>query len=207
MKNSNGIYHSDEWRKNRSEKQIREGGWKNCNEPEQRMMASSRMKENWQNGKLNRGDAHWTKTEKGKQRISEMKKGKPLSDKARKNMSIAAAKRVRENPGSLYTRGRGGYREDVGQYFRSEWEAQYARFLNANGIEWVYEPKTFALTETLNYTPDFYLPKTDEWVEVKGYWDDKSILKCSLFEENYPELSLVKIDKTNYNVIEEYLQK
>lgn len=56
----------------------------------------------------------------------------------------------------------------------------------------------------MNYTPDFYLPKSEEWVEIKGTWDETSIMKCSLFEQKYPELSLVKIDSTNYNLIDQY---
>ena len=204
LANNDGAYHSEEWCKRLSERQIAQGGWKNCNTPEQRMMLSNLMKENWKNGKLYRGDAHWTKTEEGKRKISGWKKGVPLSDDAKRNMSISASRRARENPESLYTRGRGGYREDLGQYFRSEWEAAYARYLNANDVEWTYEPRTFEISKTMNYTPDFYLPESNEWVEVKGYWDETSILKCELFEQRYPELSLVKIDSTNYNTIAAY---
>lgn len=202
LANNDGAYHSEKYSNTRSE--MYKDGLPWANTPEHRMKNSATMKANWENEKLYQGENHWTKTEEGKQRVSEWKKGVPHTDEARRNMSIAAAKRVRENPESLHTRGRGGYREDLGQYFRSEWEAAYARYLNANDVEWTYEPRTFEITETINYTPDFYLPKSEEWVEVKGYWDETSIMKCGLFEQKYPELSLVKIDSTNYNLIEQY---
>jgi hypothetical protein len=36
------------------------------------------------------------------------------------------------------------------------------------GIEYQYEPEGFDLGDGIFYLPDFYLPKTDTWIEVKG---------------------------------------
>lgn len=68
---------------------------------------------------------------------------------------------------------RGGYREDIGTYVRSSWEANFARVLNHLGIRWEYEPQTFTVVldnQECTYTPDFYLPDSGRWVEVKGRW-------------------------------------
>jgi predicted transcriptional regulator len=95
----------------------------------------------------------------------------------------------RENP---YSRARGGKREDLNNiYFRSSWEANMARYYNFVGIEWEFEPKTFVFTNitrgSVSYTPDFYLPKEDRWVEVKGWMDSKSKTKLKRFQKQYPD--------------------
>lgn len=57
-------------------------------------------------------------------------------------------------------------------------EGVFAGDLDRAGIAWQYEPKRFKLS-WCTYTPDFYLPEFDIWVEVKGYpkqtgkWADK----------------------------------
>lgn len=82
------------------------------------------------------------------------------------------------------------------QFFRSSWEANYARYLDYNNIKWEYEPKTFTFPldrGTTRYTPDFYLPETNVWVEVKGYMDKKSQIKVVRFRKYYPQEKLVLI--------------
>jgi hypothetical protein len=73
---------------------------------------------------------------------------------------------------------------------RSNWEANFARILNLYKIKFDFEPKTFPFPikrGTKSYTPDFYLKSTKEWVEIKGYLDDKSKIKIKRFKKYYPE--------------------
>lgn len=56
----------------------------------------------------------------------------------------------------------------AGCRFRSRLEARWAVWLNHLKIEWRYEPQGFELPSGKAYLPDFYLPATDLWVEVKG---------------------------------------
>jgi hypothetical protein len=62
--------------------------------------------------------------------------------------------------------------------FRSSWEVAYAKYLDKNQIKWLYESKTFDLGNC-TYTPDFYLPEKNEYIEIKGYLNclNKNILK------------------------------
>jgi hypothetical protein len=61
---------------------------------------------------------------------------------------------------------------DLGDlYFKSALEADFARLMNHLGIEFTYEAKTF-VTEKGAYTPDFYLPEFDTFVELKGAEND-----------------------------------
>jgi len=72
---------------------------------------------------------------------------------------------------------------------RSNWEANFARILNAYEIQFEFEPKVFTFPikrGTKGYTPDFYFSNTEEWVEIKGYLDDKSKIKLKRFKRYYP---------------------
>ena len=69
----------------------------------------------------------------------------------------------------LHLNGRTGYRIDLGMkdYFKSALEADFARFLEYFGIQYLYENKTF-ITNKGAYTPDFFLPDLNLFVELKG---------------------------------------
>lgn len=55
-----------------------------------------------------------------------------------------------------------------GYHFRSRLEARWAVFFDALGIEYQYEPQGFESKSGSKYLPDFYLPSSGTWVEVKG---------------------------------------
>jgi hypothetical protein len=59
----------------------------------------------------------------------------------------------------------------AGCHFRSRTEARWAVFFSEMGIDWQYEVQGFVIRTrdgTRPYLPDFYLPDTGTWVEVKG---------------------------------------
>ncbi len=94
-------------------------------------------------------------------------------------------------------------REDIGRFFRSSWEANYARYLNHLGIQWQYEPKTFKLSSGKNYTPDFYLTDKDTYIEIKGHWFEASLKKFKEFRKEFPHIKVVLIDPVEYYKIAE----
>jgi len=60
-----------------------------------------------------------------------------------------------------------------GYRFRSRLEARWAVFFDTLGIKYEYEKEgyeieDFCSSKTWYYLPDFYLPETKTWVEVKG---------------------------------------
>lgn len=69
----------------------------------------------------------------------------------------------------IHLNGRTGYRIDLGfeDYFKSALEADFARFLKFFNLKYEYELKTF-ITENGAYTPDFFLPELNLFVELKG---------------------------------------
>ena len=113
-----------------------------------------------------------------------------------------------KNQSNPYSRTKSGKRVDLNNtFFRSSWEANIARYYNYLGIEWQYEPKTFIFKNitrgSVSYTPDFYLPKEDKWVEVKGWMDGKSKTKLKRFKQQFPEeyKKLQLIQEKEYNEI------
>jgi len=74
------------------------------------------------------------------------------------------------------------YNKDI--CMRSTWEVLYAKYLDKNNIKWLYEPKTFDLGNC-SYTPDFYLPKTKEYIEIKGWFREKDKKKMKIFKCKY----------------------
>ena len=109
---------------------------------------------------------------------------------------------------NAYSRCKGGFREDLNQYFRSRWEANIARYLSFLNIKWEYEKHRFSFNEIksgiLSYMPDFYLPELDVWIEVKGWMNEVSKLRLKYFEQFYSDefKKLILVDDKKYYEIE-----
>jgi hypothetical protein len=65
---------------------------------------------------------------------------------------------------------------------RSPWEVDFAEALDRHGIAWDFEPKRFDLGWT-TYLPDFYLPASDTYVEVKGWLREDAATKMASFQK------------------------
>src|SRR5688572_26959205 len=50
--------------------------------------------------------------------------------------------------------------------FRSKSEANVAMSMDRSAIHWLYEPESY-LWSGIQYTPDFYLPEINTFIEVK----------------------------------------
>lgn len=89
-----------------------------------------------------------------------------------------------------------GFRKELKEVFLSSWEANLARVLNYLNIKWEYEKESFDITSDFSkgsYLPDFFIGN-NMIIEVKGYWDYKSLLKVNVFKEKYPNYNLLLID-------------
>ena len=95
---------------------------------------------------------------------------------------------IRHPEGSWY---RTKYKGIKGSFWmRSGWEVAFALWLDHYRISWEYESKRFALGKGKHYTPDFYLPNQDEYVELKGWMTKKDEKKIKLFRTLYPDIKL-----------------
>jgi hypothetical protein len=86
-------------------------------------------------------------------------------------------------------------------------EQQFASLLDSYGIEWEHEPHRFPIAfdesgrPSEYFTPDFYLPETDEYIELtvlKQRLCTKKNRKLRLFRERYPEVRCRIIYRRDY---------
>lgn len=205
-------------------------GKKHSKKARQRMSKANKGRAAWNKG-LTKED-HSSIMQYAKKQI-----GRKYSPEARKKMSEAAKNtyrmgRVPWNKGKIgcYSKetclkmsrsgvkrtlrqgsssGRGGYRADLGCYFRSSMESNVARWLDwliANGkiYNWVYEPQTFVFPESYGpkyYVPDFRITYADGshyWIETKGRMDHRSKLKIKRLRKHYPNEELVVMNWDEY---------
>lgn len=102
-----------------------------------------------------------------------------------------AAGAYADRPLPAHGAGKGGYHGGV--WMRSSWELRFAEKLDEVGIEWLYEPKRFPVGEGRTYTPDFFIPKLNLWIEIKGYWLPKALLKFEQFKTLHPDEEIIVI--------------
>lgn len=114
------------------------------------------------------------------------------------------------------TRTNYGRRVDLGNmFFRSSWEANYARYLNTlilSGeiVRWEFEPDTFwfeAIRRGVrSYLPDFKVwPAGDGahyYVEVKGWMDAKSKTKLKRMKKYHPTVALKLCGAKQYKILD-----
>lgn len=118
----------------------------------------------------------------------------------------------RKNP---YGHVKRGYRDDIpGSYFRSAWEANYARILKLLESEgvisgWEYEPQKFYFTDygyrrgPWVYTPDFAVFVDDkvQFTEVKGRETGTDRQKWKRFRK-HTDYELVVVKEKDYLLLE-----
>lgn len=151
---------------------------------------SNSLKDSWTRS---RGTGKGWDSPEFRQAMSNVRAGKPLSHNG-------------------HHRSKKGRREDLGNvFFRSTWEANYARYLNLlikMGIveKWDFEPETFwflAIKRGVrSYLPDFRVfykgdPKP-VYVEIKGYFDAKSKTKLSRMAKYHPSVKIELVDSKAY---------
>src|SRR5262245_939537 len=76
----------------------------------------------------------------------------------------------------------------------SWWEVALAQYYDRQRIKWEYEPVLFDIGKGCYkgnmYTPDFYLPATGEYVEVKGWRTEYFMAKYLRMRERHPNVKL-----------------
>jgi hypothetical protein len=91
------------------------------------------------------------------------------------------------------------YRGEGPPRFASQAELECARLLDYYGVPWMYEPRTFVLEEdeagrvTEAFSPDFYLPDQDLYVEItvmKQSLVTRKNRKLRKLRERYPDVKI-----------------
>lgn len=76
----------------------------------------------------------------------------------------------------------------------SSWEVAFAKWCDKNKVKWQYEPKRFSIPSGA-YTPDFYLPRYDFWIEIKGAMMLDPMRRFNEFRKTYPEKGIALLDR------------
>jgi len=95
---------------------------------------------------------------------------------------------------------------DVPAPFAHNAEYEFARILDFYGIDWKYEPRSFPLRwenghVTEAFTPDFYLPDLDLYVELttlKSNLTAEKNRKMRAMKELFPEINIIMLKKRDY---------
>jgi hypothetical protein len=178
--------------------------------------ASERMKAYYANGGRH-GMSGRTHTLEARARITRANTGRKASVATRANISAALRRR---DPPSAETRRKlslahsGRNNASYGKSpshakkvwvfnsagdavcMRSTWEAAFADYLTAHGIEWEYEPEAFPVRYVVDgkvkdgtYRPDFRVGN-GLWFEVKGRWLVEARSKTHAFLAQHPDEQL-----------------
>lgn len=186
---------------------------------------SIRSKEWHKNNPHPRGMAGKTHSEETKEKLRQQEFPPERRDKLSQQMfdrwhSMTPEQRIALG-GDAKRSWKSGWREigDVRKYYRSSWEANYARYLEwlrgrREIVSWKHEPKTFWFLNikrgTRSYLPDFEVIEnggTIRYHEVKGWMDDASRVKLKRMAKYYPEETIVLVDRAAYQSIAKTMKR
>lgn len=186
---------------------------------EERSAATSkRVKEFWKNNPHPKGMTGKRHTPKTKAAISSASKRQwDTMTSAEREQRVELMVKANRAGSPKVARGtwKAGWREIGGQrcYFRSRWEANYARWLEAlrargSIVSWEFEPETFWFDGikrgVRSYKPDFRVKYSDgrhEWHEVKGYMDARSKTTLKRMAKYHPEETIVLVREADMRKI------
>ena len=141
----------------------------------------------------NRGDLITrTKSEASKLRIAEHGPT-VMGQDAKRRLSERMSQ---HNPG-----GKSKWYEVSGKKVQGTWERNFALYCNENNIAWDRcKPWKYVLDGKIkSYTPDFYLPAFDLYVEIKGRWWGNDRAKMDAVIEQHPDKKILIIEKQEYS--------
>ncbi len=92
--------------------------------------------------------------------------------------------------------------------FRSPHEEDFSERLTEQKVKWQYEPTKFKLGKT-SYTPDFYLPEDDLYIELIRGTNVPVVKrkKLEVFRRCYPKVRLKVIVEMNFTRINVSIDK
>lgn len=130
-------------------------------------------------------------------------KGKPGTFNGRTH-TISSRKKISAARSINNKGGRCKWFEVAGQKVQGTWERNMAMKFEELHIQWE-KLKTNRHTfeyemdgKTRCYTPDFYLPTTDIYIELKGRWWGRDREKMDLVLEKYKDRKIVVVEKDDY---------
>ncbi len=84
--------------------------------------------------------------------------------------------------------------------FRSKLEADWARAFDALGVEWKYESEGHYFGDVF-YLPDFYLPQSRQYIEVKAVFEPNDVRKIRALLKHLPPRKYTEEDQPDIPLI------
>lgn len=117
-------------------------------------------------------------TEETKQKLSDIHKGREMSEEHKENISKSLIGHEPFYPDPIKV-------ELTGHMVRSEWERKFDLLLFESELEYFYEKTRYNLGK-MSYRPDFFV--SNKIIEIKGFADERSIQQAKLFLDKIDEL-------------------
>jgi len=126
------------------------------------------------------------------------------SDETRKKISLLISEKVKNGTWHCsFSKSRTHEYKNV--KFHRKWELKFAMFLDNLNIEWIRTKRKFPYTfenKRKYYTPDFWLPEFETFIEIKGHPTLKDKEKWMQFKEKLLVISgkdLIELEILNEN--------
>lgn len=117
-------------------------------------------------------------------KIADKQRGVALANSVRARISATISTKIANDDWhvSFAKRRRHTYHD---ANFDGTWELKFAQWCDAHDVRWIRNERSFpyCFEQQRHYTPDFYLPDVDCYVEIKGWAVDKDLAKWSQFPE------------------------
>ena len=143
-------------------------------------------------------------TEEGKEVIRESNKNRIWTTASLTKLSISMKRAVENNPEAYSSSNRGRVKQIIYNdiKFQGNWELDFYKWCISHNIECVRNSTGFEYVWNgiRTYFPDFYLPKKEVYVEVKGYKTDRDAAKWTQFPNKLIIIEKKDIIAINRNV-------
>lgn len=126
--------------------------------------------------------------------------GRHHTSDTKSKISITQRENIRKNPSSIKSCGRAKKYNYNGTILDGSWELLVAQYLDDNSIEWTRPRNPFTYifqNKTHLYYPDFYIPKYDIFVEVKGYKRKVDEIKWKSVTDQNKNIIILSITQIN----------
>ena len=161
----------------------------------------------WNKGLTKETDERLVKS--GKTYSDRIKNGDIVPHFTGKTHTTEAKQKISEKLSINNKGGRCKWYDVNGQSVQGTWERDIAEKLSEYGIRWLklktnHDTLKYMMNEKIrNYTPDFYLPDHDMYLEIKGFWRGTDKEKMKLVKEQHPTLNIAIIEKEDFEKIME----
>lgn len=82
------------------------------------------------------------------------------------------------------------WKTGVELYCMNRWELAFVRWLNERREDFLWQPQTFKMPDGFSYRPDALLVERNLWIEIKGWYTEKSRKKCEWFKTFMPNFEI-----------------